>query len=160
MLILILLVLLSITPAAQAQPLDAGRIDAFLAQLEGSWQGQAVITPMGPRPYDITFQRNAQGHLEGAANPGAALHYWTFYREDQVLKLRFLSTFGGNREPIFLTATPEANGAWLFRALRPDFLTVRVSAEPQAVIIQVFHHDRLHVEIRLNKAIPESGPPG
>jgi hypothetical protein len=137
--------------AAEVEPLDASRIDAFLAELEGKWQGQAVITPIGPRPYDIAFRRNGQGHLEGAAEPGGAVHHWAFYREGQSLKLRFLSTFRGNRQPIFLTATARAGGAWIFRATKPDFLEVRVRPESQAVTIQVLHHDRLHVEIRLRR---------
>ena len=28
---------------------------AFLAGLEGPWQGQARVTPIGPRPYDMTY---------------------------------------------------------------------------------------------------------
>jgi hypothetical protein len=145
------LVVAAIAPAAAARPLDAGRIDAFLDRIEGPWQGQAVITPIGPRPYDIDFKWNSSGELAGAAHPGSSIHYWSFHREDEDLRLRFLTTFSGNRQPILMTANDEADGALIFRALRPDFLSVRIRAEPHTLVIQVFHHERLHVEIRLRR---------
>jgi hypothetical protein len=136
-----------------AQALAPARSEAFLASLAGAWQGQAIMTPVGPRPYDINFQRNTQGHLEGEANPGAAIHYWTFYQENGHLTLRFLSTFAGNRQPLFLQATGEAAaGVIRFRARQPDFLAVHVRPATNAATIRVFLHGQLHVDIRLTKA--------
>jgi hypothetical protein len=56
--------------------------------------------------------------------------YWTFHEEDETLKLCFLSTVGGNQQPLFLSATAEEDGALALRALQPDFLEVHV--KPQA----------------------------
>ena len=136
-----ILLTLLISTDLYAQALAPERSKAFLASLEGAWQGQAIVTPIGPRPDDITFQRNAQGHLEGNANPGAAIHDWIFYRENGQLKLRFLSTFAGNRQPRFLVATGEAAaGAIRFRARQPDFLAVHVRPATNAATVQVFLH--------------------
>ena len=53
---------------------------SFLSSIEGSWKGQAVKTPVGPRPYDIRFRRTSNALVEGHANPGEeATHYWTFF---------------------------------------------------------------------------------
>ena len=150
-LMLATLALAGLAPGADAGAPDSRRINAFLAGIDGQWQGQAVITPIGPRPYDIDFARNAAGEVEGAAYPGDAIHIWTFYRQGERLRLRFLSTFRGNRQPIFLTASGEVGGTLIFHALQPDFLEIRIEAEPQALAIRVLHHQRLHVEIRLQR---------
>jgi hypothetical protein len=103
---------------------------AFLRAPEGAWQGEARATPVGPRPYDITFTRTDLHVLHGAAVSGASTHYWTFYEEEEVLKLRFLSTFAGNSQPLFLTATTAHEGRVVFHATSAEFLEVRV--RPQA----------------------------
>src|SRR5215475_4646939 len=89
---------------------------AFLMAMEGVWEGQARRTPIGPRPYDITFVRTRLGQVEGAAHPGASVHSWTFYEEEAALKLRFLSTFGGNQQPWVLTARAERERGVVFEA--------------------------------------------
>jgi len=139
--------------AAQADsPPDASdRIAAFLAAVEGKWEGKAAVTPIGPRPYDITFRRNATGDLEGSAQPGGATHVWTFRQEGRSLQLRFLSTFRGNRQPILLLLQDEVDGEWVFQAVQPVFLKVRIRIETREMVIRVLHHDRLHVEIRLRR---------
>ena len=93
--------------AEQAKPTSgaAQSYAALLTGLEGSWQGQARVTPVGPRPYDMTYVRRAPSRVEGQAHLGASTHYWTFYAERDLLRLRFLSTFGGNLQPLVLTAT-------------------------------------------------------
>jgi hypothetical protein len=140
-----------IAPAAGERPLADAEIASFLDRIQGAWQGQAVLAPIGPRPYDISFARNAAGEIEGAAEPGGATHTWTFHRDGEGLKLRFLTTFRGNREPMLLTARGEWDGTLVFRALRPEFLSVRMRVETQILVIRVFHGDRLHVEIRLRR---------
>lgn len=137
--------------AADSRPLAAGHIDTFLRRIEGAWRGQAAITPIGPRPYDITFTRGPTGALEGTAEPGRAIHHWSFDCADGTLKLRFTSSFRGNRQPLLLMAVGETDGALMFRAAQPDFLAVRIAAGESDVLIQVLHHDRLHVEIRLRR---------
>ncbi|MCK7495774.1 MAG: hypothetical protein MZW92_35985 [Comamonadaceae bacterium] len=114
-------------------------------------RGRRVITPIGPRPYDISFASNAAGEIEGAAEPGGAIHTWTFHRDGEDLKLRFLSTFRGNRQPVLLKARGARDSAVIFQALRPEFLSVRIRAETQTLVMRVFHGDRLHVEIRLHR---------
>jgi hypothetical protein len=150
-LFLIALLVTPILPAAAEEPLDAASAAAFLERIGGAWQGQAVITPIGPRPYDIRFAHNDAGEIEGAAEPGGATHTWTFRQRDSGLTLRFLSTFRGNRQPILLTASGMSDGAVIFHALRPDFLQVRIRADAQTLVMRVFHGDRLHVEIRLQR---------
>jgi hypothetical protein len=64
---------------AKLQPPAAKHRTAFLAAIEGHWAGQARVTPIGPRPYDMTFVRTAPRQVEGEAHPGASIHYWMFY---------------------------------------------------------------------------------
>ncbi len=80
----------SMAPAAGERALDAADVSAFLGRIQGAWQGEAIITPIGPRPYDISFAPNAAGEIEGAAEPGGAIHTWAFHRDGEDLKLRFL----------------------------------------------------------------------
>ena len=77
------LILLSLFPSRTAfleagetapQPLTAERRIAFLAAIEGPWVGRARVTPMGPRPYDMTFVRTASMRLEGQAHLGVSTH--------------------------------------------------------------------------------------
>jgi hypothetical protein len=134
---------------AGIQSPTAERRTAFLAAVEGPWEGQARVTPIGPRPYNMTFVRTAPRRVEGEAHPGASIHYWTFYEEDETLKLRFLSTFGGNRQPLFLTATAEHDGEIVFHAPQPGFLAVHVRPQAETLTIQIFLRGKPHVEIHL-----------
>jgi hypothetical protein len=122
----------------------------FLTGLEKPWYGRATLTPVGPRPYGITFKRHPQGHLEGAARPSEiSTHYWTFYQEDQALKLRFLSTFAGNTQPLLLRATEVVKNTWIFKSSQPRFLEVHVKPQAQALDIAIFLRGERHVEIHL-----------
>ena len=128
------------------------RYHTFLAMLEGSWLGKATITPVGPRPYDITFGFDDSKRLVGASRPGnVSTHYWTFYVEDNVLKLEFLSTFAGNRQPIHLTANTEEAGTWYFTTEDITFLEVRVRPQKRATRIQIYLRGEHHVEIELDR---------
>lgn len=125
--------------------------EEFLAMLEGNWVGKAEVTPIGPRPYDITFVRATPVRLEGVANPGGARHFWLFYEEAGDIRLRFLSTFAGNQTPTYLDVIDWSGGAVVFRARNPTFLKVRVQQQGRHLNIDVFHRDRLHVAIRLSR---------
>ena len=143
----ILLVLL-----AQTAPLAASDdATAFLSALEGRWHGRAELTPIGPRPYDITFTRTPAQQVAGSAHPGDATHYWTFYADADQLHLRFLTTFAGNRDPVFLDAREWGNDGVLFRAGAAPILSVRVNPLADRLLIDVFHWDKPHVAIRLKR---------
>jgi len=130
-------------------PLTTERRAAFLVAIEGPWEGQARVTPVGPRPYDMTFVRTGPRQVEGEAHPGASIHYWAFYEEDETLKVRFLSTFRGNRQPLFLTATAEHGGGLVFQAPQPGFLEVHVRPQADTLTLQIFLRGKPHVEIHL-----------
>ena len=149
---LILAVYTPVSPAeVPVQALSAERIVAFLRVLAGAWGGQATVTPVGPRPYDMTFTRTAAGHLEGAAHPGASTHFWTFYADEQALKLRFLSTFAGNRQPLLFTATAEHEGALVFHTQPPPVLEVHVKPLISTLDIRIFLRHKPHVDIHLTR---------
>jgi hypothetical protein len=138
------------TGEAYAQSPPPERLAAFLTALEGDWKGEATKTPIGPRPYDSNFTRTSPERLEGEAHPGSStIHYWTFYQEEQTLKLRFLSTFRGNQQPLFLSATEEQDGEMIFHTPQTDFLEVRVKPFLRNVTIQIFLRGQPHVEIHL-----------
>ena len=163
------LILLSLFPSRTAfleagetapQPLTAERRLAFLAALEGPWVGRARVTPRGPRPYDMTFVRTAPMRLEGQAHPGASTHFWTFYEEDETLKLRFvlgplsgcrIATFAGTQPPLWLAATVEHEGALVFHTPQPHFLEVHVRPQAQTLSLLIFLRGTPHVEIALTR---------
>ena len=127
---------------------ESSRTRAFLNGIVGAWNGQAVTTPSGPRPYDMTFTRQSNNSVTATANPGNSQHHWTFSISKGQLHLSFLSTFRGNRTPRrFLPATFEEQGS-VFRTKRPDRLTVRIRLTNECLDINVFRHARLHVAIR------------
>jgi hypothetical protein len=128
------------------------RHDIFLSMLAGPWKGNATITPVGPRPYDITFVFDDSKRLAGASRPGSeSTHYWTFFVKDNVLKLKFLSTFAGNRQPIYLTANAEEAGKWFFNTDDVNFLEVRIHPQKRATRIQIYIRGEHHVEIELTR---------
>ena len=153
------LILLSLFPSRTAfleagetapQPLTAERRIAFLAAIEGPWVGRARVTPRGPRPYDMTFVRTAPMRLEGQAHPGASTHFWTFYEEDETLKLRFLSTFAGTQQPLWLAATVEHEGPSC--STRPSRTSWRCTYGPgQTLSLLIFLRGTPHVEIALTR---------
>lgn len=121
----------------------------FLDALVDNWDGRAVRTPHGPLPYDIEFSRVAKGAVAGVADPGAALHYWRFLVEDGQLRLRFLTTFGGNNTPIWLNAETISETTVIFRAEEPPYLHVQVTNTGEEISIDVFLDGAPHVRIRL-----------
>ena len=145
-------------PGVPAQDTEAEIwIHRFLSALEGEWIGRAGTTPIGPRPYDISFMQTAPGIVVGSVDTGASIHHWKFFEEDGRLRIRFLSTFGGNREPIFLDVDEREDEGILFRAARPPLLSVRVSVSPEPLRIEVFHWNEPHVEIRLTRRPRQQG---
>lgn len=131
-------------------------IEQFLIALEGDWIGRAELTPIGPRPYNIRFAQTASGKVEGSVATGAnTTHYWTFFKDTDRLRIRFLSTFAGNEKPTFLDVDTLESEAILFRAADPPLLSVRVSVSSERLHINVYHWDKPHVEIRLTRS-PEA----
>jgi len=53
---------------AGIQPPTTERRTAFLSAVEGPWEGQACVTPIGPRLYDMTFVRTAPGRSESLSS--------------------------------------------------------------------------------------------
>jgi hypothetical protein len=139
------------TEATAERRLDAEYIEDFLTDITGVWQGKAVFTPVGPLPYDISFAQIPDNGVEGVADPGAAIHVWRFIKQDDGVKLRFLTTFRGNREPIYLLANTRLDNAAVFRAREPSHLEVHVNPAAQELFIKVFLRNKLHVEILFEK---------
>jgi hypothetical protein len=162
--VLVLSVFLSsagLLKAEQTNPLSiAQQHTDFLALLEGIWEGQARVTPIGPRPYDMTYVRTAPRRVEGQAHPGASTHYWTFYEEGNTLTLRFLSTFAGNQQPLFLTARRESPSIFVFHTPQPGFLEVHVILQANTLTKKIFLRGKPHVEIHLLRWSPNRGSSG
>lgn len=137
-------------PSAQTES-EQQNPEQFLLSLEGEWIGKAEITPIGPVNYDITFKRTKKTQVEGAVKLKAATHYWTFYEDKNQLKLLFLTTFRGNTKPIDLEVCEWDKDGVLFQAKKPELLSLRVMSSADQLSIDIFHWDKLHVSIRLNK---------
>ncbi len=150
-LIAMLLLLAGPDLCVAAESREAARAAALLGALVGAWEGEAVRTPRGVLPYDIDFRRGGDGAVAGVANPGAALHHWRFFVEQRRLRLRFLTTFGGNTQPVWLTAYEFGQDATRFRADRPAYLELRVAPSAHTVAIDVLLRGEPHVDIRLTR---------
>jgi hypothetical protein len=143
--------LLIIPFSTQANCEQDASVQSMFDRLSGDWQGEAVTTPVGPRPYDINFERREPFWIYGHADPGAAVHHWGFYCEAGKLRLRFLTTFRGNREPTLLEATTITDKELVFKADNPAFLSVIVRPGQNHSEFEVLHHGKRHVLIELNR---------
>lgn len=146
------LLLATASTAAVADCLETPAIASFFDRLAGSWNGRVSVTPIGPRPYDIRFEHRDRGWIHGRANPGAAIHHWGFYCQDDTLQLRFLSTFRGNSTPTLLDAVQVARDKVVFQAREPEFLRVVVTPGRTHSRFEVLHHGERHVLIELRRA--------
>ncbi|MEW8507424.1 MAG: hypothetical protein AB2598_12010 [Candidatus Thiodiazotropha sp.] len=130
---------------------QSAEIRLFFDRLNGAWQGKAMTTPIGPRPYDINFIQRGPFRIYGQANPGAAIHHWDFYCDNERFKLRFLSTFAGNREPLLLEAVRISGTRIDFKAKDPDFLELIVRMGEDHSVFEVLHAGERHVLIELQR---------
>ena len=144
-------VLLLVSAATWAECQQVAAVRLFFDRLSGDWQGEAVTTPIGPRPYDISFERRDAFWIYGQADPGAAIHHWGFYCEGSELRLRFLSTFRGNRNPVLLEAIGLKDDEIHFKAENPAFLEVKVRPGYTRSVFEVLHHGKRHVLIELKR---------
>ena len=126
---------------------------AFLHRLIGSWQGPAEQTPIGPVPYDIEFSRMDDGAVYGVAELDVALHHWRFLIVDGHLRFRFLSTFRGNKRPMWLYAESLTATAARFQGRDRDHLVVGVEPREQELKLDIFLHGKPHVSIRLKRVL-------
>ena len=144
--------------AAAATPVDDAAPD-FLAAVGGDWRGGAVHTPAGPFSYDIRFAPDEAGCVSGVAEPGGVHHSWKFCPAEAGLALEFLSDFGGNERPLLLQLRGIDAGTLVFHSETLGFLKVLARLEADCLRLQVLHHDRLHVEIHLQRPPPGDGLP-
>lgn len=122
----------------------------FFQSLQGNWKGCADETPVGPRPYDIHFQFNKQGHLNGTARPGPVSdHHWSYQMNGGVLWIKFLSTFRDNQVPTWLSAVSIDGPMVTFRSNKVRKLKVEVTIIDNTQNIEIYLHNKPHVSIRL-----------
>ena len=76
--------------------------------------------------------------------PGISVSAFT-----RLFRLRFLSTFAGNTQPLLLRATEVVKNTWIFKPPQPRFLEVHVKPQAQALDIVIFLRGERHVEIHL-----------
>lgn len=125
---------------------------AFFAALPGAWEGRAFETPVGPVDYPIRFHICDTSVVAGVAELKVSDHYWYFRQSDDGLRLTFLSTFRGNREPTELVVSKiEDHTIWL-RAPGLQLLTLSLTLLEPDIEIRVFHHRKPHVAIRLTRS--------
>lgn len=138
-------VALAQTEIASQSPRD------FLANLMGTWHGKAVQTPIGPVLYDVGFVKQANNCVSGVAIMRLSEHTWTFCEQDQQLRLRFLTNFGGNATPVHFVQTSEVGGVRTFNAESHPFMHLLVSIQRDNGWIKVMHYGQLHVKIQLSR---------
>ena len=126
-------------------------IERHLQILPGFWKGEAIETPVGPMNYDMVFHTCSDGTIAGVAKTGASLHYWQFKPNQGDLRLRFLSTFRGNRNPVLLLPRVSEGETLKFYAPKLKILTLDITFSKTRIDIRIFHHDKPHVHIRLTQ---------
>ena len=131
-------------------PVDS--IERYLQSLPGFWSGEAIETPVGSMNYDMFFHSCSNGTIAGVAKTGASLHYWQFMPDQENFRLRFLSTFGGNRRSTLLLPWASEGEKLKFYAPGLKLLTLEFTFSKRVINIRVFHHDKPHVHIRLARA--------
>ena len=128
------------------------QIQSFLYLITGPWQGTAVETPIGPRSYDISFNKDNNGHVKGATELNVSTHYWDFSPINGALHLRFLTTFAGNTEPILFKSTGKTQLGYIFNSISRDNVQVIINPEKSKVLIQIRLYNKPHVRIVLTKS--------
>ena len=124
----------------------------LLSSLEGSWRGKAVHTPVGPTQYDVVFSRNESGCVSGAAYTGFSHHTWTFCPAEDGIYVNFLSDFRGNDDPILLESIHLEQEKVVFKSAKIAFMDVILARSERKFVIDIMHHDELHVRIQLTPA--------
>lgn len=124
----------------------------LLSSLEGSWRGEAVHTPAGPTPYNVVFSRNESGCVSGTAYTGFSNHTWTFCPAENGLNLNFLSDFRGNEDLILLESIYWEQKKVVFKSDKIAFMDVILARAESKFVIDIMHHDELHVRIELTPA--------
>lgn len=124
----------------------------LLSSLEGSWRGEAVHTPVGPTPYNVVFSRNESGCVSGTAYTGFSNHTWTFCPAENGLNLNFLSDFRGNEDLILLESIYWEQEKVVFKSDKIAFMDVILARAESKFVIDIMHHDELHVRIELTPA--------
>ncbi|MCU7865110.1 MAG: hypothetical protein KZQ92_14155 [Candidatus Thiodiazotropha sp. (ex Lucinoma borealis)] len=144
-------ILIGLSPisAGSESHLPGDRTEQLLQSLPGFWMGEAIETPVGRMNYDIVFHDCSDRIVAGVAKTGASLHYWQFIRSQENYRIRFLSTFMGNRIPIELLPQPIEGTALNYYAPDMKMLTLAIKHSPTVIDIRVFHHGKSHVHIQL-----------
>lgn len=127
-------------------------VERFFAELPGSWDGQAIETPVGPVDYPIMFHGCEGGVIAGVADLSVSDHYWRFWRSDGDLRLTFMSTFRGNRQPVELVVADVAENMIHFHTPELALLTLSAGLIEPNLEIRVYHHQQPHVYIRLTRS--------
>lgn len=123
----------------------------FLGELVGAWHGEAEVTPVGPRPYDIAFKRDGEHSVSGIANPGAARHHWRFSASDRQTRARFLSTFRGNETPMHFQSAGCQGPFLVFTSRARPMVSLLVAPAATRLRIRVLFDQALHVRIHLQR---------
>ena len=126
-------------------------MERFLQSLPGFWVGEAIETPVGRLNYDMVFHACSDRLVAGVAKTGASLHYWQFIRDQDNHRIRFLSTFRGNRMPIILLPHSFEGEGLNYYAPDLKMLTLTIDHSPKVIDIRVFHHGKPHVHIQLTR---------
>ena len=142
----------SLYAAVVTSPSTKNLIDEFFSALPGSWDGQAVETPVGPVDYAIHFHTCDKMVNAGVAELNVSDHHWRFWRDDGELRLTFLSTFRGNQEPTQLRVSETEQETIWFHAPELALLSLSLTLNEPHLDIRVYHHDKPHVYIRLTRS--------
>ena len=100
----------------------------------------------------MVFSRNESGCVSGTAYTGFSNHTWTFCPAENGLNLNFLSDFRGNEDLILLESIYWEQKKVVFKSDKIAFMDVILARAESKFVIDIMHHDELHVRIELTPA--------
>ena len=100
----------------------------------------------------MVFSRNESGCVSGTAYTGFSNHTWTFCPAENGLNLNFLSDFRGNEDLILLESIYWEQEKVVFKSDKIAFMDVILARAESKFVIDIMHHDELHVRIKLTPA--------
>lgn len=146
-----LLVFLSGRAAPEASAVD----DAAVARFEGAWAGNDNVTPAGPIPFALIFDREPDGSLH--ALTALSVDTWVdlrIHRDDAgewaMSESASLAGLGQQSYTLHPTAANGDTLTWVYRE-RPDFLSCRTAVVGDELFMLVHLRGEEHVRFHLRR---------
>lgn len=155
----ILLMLGSHRPAPAA---TAGSLDEWIAALEGGWTGEENLTPMGKMPFAVLFEWQEDGSLRSHSALNRETYIDLHFERDGegswiLHEKAAMEGSGAQSYSLVPTDGPGELVRWIY-AQDPDYLTIDMSVDRQALFMDVRVRGEEHAQFKLGRLPTEEWP--